>query len=488
MKRTVLPCLVALSVVAASGAHAEMRKGAVSISPFVGGYTFEGDQNLKGKPTFGIRAGYGLTKSLGLEGVFGFTPTEESKGRNLDVDSYTYRLEGLYHFMTDSSFVPFLAVGAGGITQNFSDGSRYDDRNGFIATYGGGVKYFLAEDVALRGDVRGIVDINNPYNNVEYTLGLTYQFGGERAVVKAAPLDSDGDGVIDSLDKCPGTPKGVKVDKDGCPLDTDGDGVPDYLDKCPGTPAGVKVDSVGCPLDTDGDGVPDYLDKCPDTPAGVKVDSVGCPLDTDGDGVPDYLDKCPGTPAGVKVDSVGCPLDSDGDGVPDYLDKCPGTPAGVKVDKVGCPIDTDGDGVPDYLDKCPDTPKGAAVDKNGCPERLLITLLVEFDFDKAVVKPEFDDELKKLSDFMKEHPDATAVLEGYTDNVGSDNYNQKLSEQRAEAVKKYLVDKFGISAKRLSAKGFGEKNPVASNDTEEGRYKNRRVVANIDSGWKKKKK
>ena len=89
-------------------------------------------------------------------------------------------------------------------------------------------------------------------------------------------------------------------------LDSDGDGVFDHLDKCPGTPAGVKVDSVGCPLDTDGDGVPDYLDKCPGTPAGVKVDSVGCPLDTDGDGVYDYLDKCPGTPAGAKVNSDGC--------------------------------------------------------------------------------------------------------------------------------------------------------------------------------------
>lgn len=92
----------------------------------------------------------------------------------------------------------------------------------------------------------------------------------------AKPLDSDGDGVIDDLDRCPGTPKGVKVDAKGCPLDTDGDGVPDYLDKCPDTPKGVKVDSVGCPLDTDGDGVPDYLDKCPGTPVGATVDKRGC--------------------------------------------------------------------------------------------------------------------------------------------------------------------------------------------------------------------
>lgn len=95
-------------------------------------------------------------------------------------------------------------------------------------------------------------------------------------VVRKVEADTDGDGVIDKADKCPGTPKGVKVDKVGCPLDSDGDGVPDYLDKCPGTPKGVKVDKVGCPLDSDGDGVPDHKDKCPNTLKGAPVNSVGC--------------------------------------------------------------------------------------------------------------------------------------------------------------------------------------------------------------------
>lgn len=93
--------------------------------------------------------------------------------------------------------------------------------------------------------------------------------------------------------------------------DTDGDGVFDYMDKCPGTPEGVKVDASGCPLDTDGDGVYDYMDKCPGTPKGLSVDEVGCPLDSDGDGVYDYLDKCPGTPAGAKVNADGCWVLSD---------------------------------------------------------------------------------------------------------------------------------------------------------------------------------
>jgi OOP family OmpA-OmpF porin len=91
-------------------------------------------------------------------------------------------------------------------------------------------------------------------------------------------------------------------------------------------------------LDSDGDGVPDSIDECPNTPIGVEVDAKGCPIDSDGDGVPDYLDKCPNTPKGCKVDKDGCPIDSDGDGVPDCLDKCPNTPRDTKVDKNGCPI------------------------------------------------------------------------------------------------------------------------------------------------------
>ena len=89
-------------------------------------------------------------------------------------------------------------------------------------------------------------------------------------------LDSDGDGVVDEMDKCPNTPRGIPVDARGCPPDSDGDGVPDYLDQCPGTPPGVAVDNSGCPFDSDGDGVADHLDKCPNTPKGATVNEAGC--------------------------------------------------------------------------------------------------------------------------------------------------------------------------------------------------------------------
>jgi OOP family OmpA-OmpF porin len=105
-----------------------------------------------------------------------------------------------------------------------------------------------------------------------------------------------------------------------------------------GSGMGAFVESVFITeaADSDGDGVPDALDKCPDTPKRVKVDNAGCPFDSDGDGVPDYLDKCPGTAQGVEVGKWGCPVDSDGDGVADYNDKCPGTPKGAVVNEVGC--------------------------------------------------------------------------------------------------------------------------------------------------------
>jgi OOP family OmpA-OmpF porin len=238
------------------------------------------------------------------------------------------------------------------------------------------------------------------------------------------------------------------------PADSDGDGVVDSLDKCPGTPVGVRVDGDGCPLDSDKDGVYDYLDKCPGTPIGVQVDGVGCPLDSDKDGVYDYLDKCPGTPIGVQVDGVGCPLDSDKDGVYDYQDKCPGTPIGVKVDKVGCPMPVAKLCSPTVLD-------------------------VKFDTNKSDIKPQYRDELKKVGDFLIEFPNAKGVIEGHTDSVGSKPSNMKLSQRRADSVRGYIINTFKIAPERITAKGFGPTKPVADNKTAAGKQKNRRIEANF---------
>jgi OOP family OmpA-OmpF porin len=214
---------------------------------------------------------------------------------------------------------------------------------------------------------------------------------------------------------------------------------------------------LGAPPDSDGDGVANRLDQCPNTPRGARVDLKGCPLDSDGDGVFDGLDRCPDTPAGVKVNADGCPLDSDGDGIPDYKDSCPTVPAPGTVD--GCP--------PKVVEPAPIVTEPVA------PRKLTLEG-VNFDFDRANLRPESFAILDNAVATLKEWGEVNIEVAGHTDSVGSDTYNLDLSRSRAEIVRAYLIDK-GIPANRLTAKGYGESMPEADNNTEEGRFKNRRV-------------
>jgi OOP family OmpA-OmpF porin len=156
---------------------------------------------------------------------------------------------------------------------------------------------------------------------------------------------------------------------------------------------------------------------------------------------------------------------------------------GKKEEAPPC-VDDDMDGVCDDVDKCPGTPSGLTVDDTGCAqikEQVSIRLLVEFDFDKAKVKEMYHDDLKEIAEFMKTYPRTKAVLEGHTDAIGTEAYNQKLSERRAKSVRQYLVDNFGISPDRIESVGYGESQPIADNKTDEGRQRNRRVVGVMDA-------
>ncbi len=273
--------------------------------------------------------------------------------------------------------------------------------------------------------------------------------------------DRDGDGIIDSKDKCPDVPGDKKLA--GCP-DKDGDGVTDSLDECPDTP-GLKQ-FKGCP-DTDKDLIPDAQDSCPTLPGDKKLH--GCP-DKDKDGVTDDKDECPDVPG--SAETHGCP-DKDKDGVGDNIDKCPEKKGPIYT--LGCP-DRDNDSIPDYADRCPSV-KGTRANK-GCPDvqqEVEISFRnIEFESAKSEIQ-EFDyPTLDSLTNVLSAHPKYRAMLRGYTDSEGGFKSNEELSQDRSDAVKKYLV-LHGINENRISGYGFGEANPLQKNDTAEGKQRNRRV-------------
>ncbi|MBD3258269.1 OmpA family protein [candidate division GN15 bacterium] len=232
--------------------------------------------------------------------------------------------------------------------------------------------------------------------------------------------------------------------------------------------------------DSDGDGVPDDEDKCINTPWGADVSSDGCPLDTDRDGVPNGLDHCPGTPIEARglVDINGCAVDSDLDGIADYLDNCPQNMIGGQVDSVGCPIDSDGDGIPDGLDDCPFTLVGVEVDKHGCIDLAMfaqpMVLNIQYAPGSFEVDPHNLERLRRLAGLLNFVQDIKLDINGYTDNIGESSANRSLSQKRADRVKEYLVT-MGVSGDRIKTFGRGETNFVASNQTAEGRSKNRRI-------------
>ncbi len=247
------------------------------------------------------------------------------------------------------------------------------------------------------------------------------------------------------------------------------------------------MNEVGCPSDSDSDGVLDGLDQCPETPSGAPVDEVGCPPDADGDGVYDGIDACPDTPAGAVADDQGCPLDSDGDGVLDGLDQCPDTPRGATVVWGGCPGDTDQDGVFDGIDRCPNTIAGQNVDEVGCVAlftveegiaRPLILHGVNFESGQSRLTSGSLIVLDQVAAALLVHANIRVEIAGHTDSTGPRQLNRRLSQNRAQAVVAYLIRR-GVPPYRMIARGYGPDNPIASNETEVGRARNRRVELRV---------
>lgn len=397
-----------------------------------------------------------VSKYVGDDFTFGITGSvnkiSKVVGDKVNVTPYTsmypvsnpgylmyYSFDGVvrYSFMSlikSNSFEPSLHVG-GGYTW-------LGDVSAGTINGGLGLTYWLGKQVGLSWnstykhsfDETRNVTVDLP-SHMQHALGIVFKFGAK---------DTDGDGIYDRLDACPEV-------------------------------AGLK-EFNGCP-DTDGDKIIDKDDACPEV-AGLAAFN-GCP-DTDGDGIADKEDACPEV-AGLKS-LAGCP-DADGDGIADKSDKCPQV-KGPK-ENAGCPWpDTDGDKVLDKDDKCPEV--AGTVANQGCPEmnddaekklnEYAKTIL--FDSGKASFQKQTYSVLKSITAILKEYPSAKFSIEGHTDITGTAALNQRLSEERASAVKGYLVEN-GVAADRLTSSGFGQTKPIDSNKTKAGKANNRRVEVKL---------
>jgi OOP family OmpA-OmpF porin len=419
------------------------------INGSIGIQDFDTDRQLKTEQLISIGLERRYSNGWGAE-IFLMDSSPSGKNNTGDIDVTQFGIDGLYYFKSDESnrydvIQPYGALGLG--LANFKSNVHTDKETQLRA--GLGLRVILSEHWSAKADARLMYSEEASALDSTLTVGLSYGFNHQNK--KVVPADGDNDGVIDANDNCPTTPAVAKVDSTGCALDTDGDGVPNYSDNCPATPSGTAVGSKGCALDSDNDGVADYADSCPNSPAGSQVDTIGCGLDSDNDGVTDDKDLCPASPAGVAVDANGCVLDSDNDGVADYQDNCLATAAGRAVDAQGC--------------------------KFVLTSSEELTLKINFASNSNDITQDNYAEIEKVANFLRKYGEVNTVIEGHTDSRGADAYNANLSKGRAEAVMIVLIERFGIEADRVSALGYGEARPIASNDTTAGRLENRRVVA-----------
>jgi OOP family OmpA-OmpF porin len=436
---TLLAIVCGTAVFAQTQKNAYKRPGALGVSLFFNDYltanrirTTSFNQVINNKqvarlremaPGIGIHYFKGLSNFVDFAGTVGGsmpkiimkdgTTTTDSK-LQLEADaSAQFKLFSDRYFLT-----PYVTVGVGA--------SYYNRTFDAIIPMGAGLKLNLFDEAAIFSDITYRVPVTDRANNYHfvYRIGYAGRLSAKKKVEEPKPL--------------PPAP----------PADTDGDGIIDSLDKCP-TVAGIEK-YQGCPVpDTDRDGINDEQDKCPTVPGTAKYQ--GCPIpDTDLDGINDEEDKCPNER-----------------GVARYQ---------------GCPVpDTDKDGVNDEEDKCP-TLAGTAAN-NGCPEVKQETVVklnksasrIYFATGSAKLLKTSNAALSEIARLMAEDKDLKLSIEGHTDNVGKDDYNQKLSEDRAASVRAALLTR-GVDASRIQSQGFGETKPIADNKTAAGRAKNRRVV------------
>jgi OOP family OmpA-OmpF porin len=346
------------------------RQETIYLNPFAGFQYFGDKRDLDESGTYGVGIEYRFLPSWAIETVYSRADAGR-KYSNGAIDFDEVRVDGTYYFAgPDRTWNPYVSVGAGHAsfdgTGPSTPGLNSDETR---VNLGAGVRYNISDRVSLRGDLREFHGIDDSTFDTMASLGISVAFN--RTVGQAAPV----------------------------------------------APA-------------------------PQPPA-----------DADNDGVLDARDQCPNTPRGTKVDANGCELDSDKDGVVDSKDKCPNTAAGMKVDKDGC------EGVVKTIDT--------------------FEIDVQFPLNSAEIGAAYDSQIRRVADALRANSTTYVEIAGHTDSTGGDVYNQELSERRAAAVANRLTGTLGVNSDRVSSKGYGEAEPVASNSTDAGRAANRRVEARI---------
>ncbi len=428
--RHLLGCLVlAVAVLSAGAAHAQSKELGLELAPMVGFEFFGPTENLENGPYMGLRAGFNIDETFGTELSLGLVPTmmiedvvpsPEADWAELNPVT-VLNIEGfaIIHLAEKTEFIPYVQAGLGlkvAFEPDFNTPPGGDPEGSVdldpMIGYGGGVKYWPMEWLAVRLDIRHLLAFDRPpyktfeikdeedsfspdnaFNNLVISLGVGFQIGGWAG-------DDDEDGVADDVDQCldEQEDKDDFQDQDGCPdPDNDNDGFADAADKCPNQAE-------------DKDGFQDE-DGCPE-------------LDNDGDGFPDDKDADPNQP-----ETINGYLDDDGapDVIPENLKQFVGAVQGIAF---------------------------ALGSDRLAPPSLPI--------------------LKQAATVLKELPNLKVTIEGHTDARGDRQLNIDLSQKRADSVKTFLVQQ-GIAAERLTAVGYGPDKPVDPAQTEEAWAKNRRV-------------
>ena len=502
----IVPALL-LTTLATPG-FAENRQGSFNLSPFVGGYVLDGDLPEEDRPIFGLRAGYNFTKNLGLEGMFGYslTDTKERYGSR-ETDLYRYGGDILFHFMPDSDFVPFIAVGGGGINFSTDNTPRDSNHGAGLVDAGVGFKYFVSPNVALRADAREVMLLDGSENfNFEYSGGLTFQFGGVRkaVVATAAPVpvavaaDTTAPTVVFTAPENGATnvnanqKANVAFSEEMDPATITGE---TFTLKQGNTPLSGKVATIGSnAIFTPASSFEKGKAYTGTVTTGAR-DLAGNRLarnhewafttGTVNDTTPPtviFTSPIDGATAAPLKQNVNVAFSED-------MDPATLNPATFSLKQGTAPVDgkvtasaaTASFDPADKLEKGKEytaTVTTGASDLAGnrlakehnwkfvaYSEPKVVGVLVtlqnaHFNFDSAEISENGKTILNTNSKALKAKPDLQIRIAGHTSAAGSDEYNQALSERRAESVKAYLVNEGGIDANRLSTIGYGEKNPV----------------------------